>query len=128
MHVYGGGRPARPTSPEAIKRGLSDDLWKLLERCWARSAVSRPSSAELTNILLALASKDEDGVQKMHDALMERVPDVTRKISLVDGMPVVGGGSFGDIRVANLEGVGKVVLKSLRPGSWAPPTRLTKVR
>lgn len=42
---------------------------------------------------------------------------------MVDGRPVVGGGSFSDIR-----GVGKVVLKSLRPGSWEPPTRLTKVR
>lgn len=128
VHVYGGGRPARPTSPESIARGLSDELWSLLERCWARSASERPSASELSSILHALStSREEDSVQKMHDALLERVPDVTRQIVLVDGLPVVGGGSFGDIRVAKLEGVGKVVLKSLRPGSWAPPTRLTKV-
>ena len=39
--VVGGGRPSKPE--DALKLGLSDDVWELLEDCWKTDHTSRPS-------------------------------------------------------------------------------------
>lgn len=43
-------RPERPEGREAVDRGLTDILWKLLERCWADNRKLRPKFPEITAI------------------------------------------------------------------------------
>jgi hypothetical protein len=47
IQVYGGTLPNKPTDPEAIRKGFNDDLWKLLQSCWATDPLSRPSIQEV---------------------------------------------------------------------------------
>lgn len=42
-----GERPRRPESPEIIERGLDDNLWDLLTRCWVEDPAARPSIHEV---------------------------------------------------------------------------------
>lgn len=42
-----GDRPIRPTDQRVLERGLDDNLWKLLNQCWALEATDRPDIQEL---------------------------------------------------------------------------------
>ncbi|KAJ7896897.1 kinase-like domain-containing protein [Mycena leptocephala] len=47
MRSAKGGRPLRPTMPEVVERGLDDDLWGLLLRCWAHDPSERPTVQDI---------------------------------------------------------------------------------
>ncbi|KAK0459498.1 uncharacterized protein EV420DRAFT_1763213 [Desarmillaria tabescens] len=49
--VYRGRVPRRP-GPDVTDRGLSNDLWKLMQRCWRKKPQSRPSMTEIKEKLL----------------------------------------------------------------------------
>ena len=55
-------RPFRPPEP-AKGQGLSDELWKLIERCWDTDPGARPSAEEIvegiSNILPQLEIKKD---------------------------------------------------------------------
>lgn len=61
--VVQGSRPARP---KAFIGGelMSDDLWRLVTRCWTHAAATRPTSKEvirgITDICDALTGAKED--------------------------------------------------------------------
>lgn len=40
--VMSGARPRRPSEQAAIDRGLNNNLWDLLSRCWAHEPSGRP--------------------------------------------------------------------------------------
>jgi hypothetical protein len=42
--------PKRPTDPSAVKAGLNDEMWSLLNRCWTEPT-SRPSIEEVQEAL-----------------------------------------------------------------------------
>ncbi|KAF7433209.1 hypothetical protein PC9H_005159 [Pleurotus ostreatus] len=42
-----GDRPIRPTDQRVLERGLDDNLWMLLNQCWALEATDRPDIQEL---------------------------------------------------------------------------------
>jgi len=44
--------PKHP-GPVAVSRGLSDAIWKILQKCWERKPAMRPSITEVKNSLLA---------------------------------------------------------------------------
>jgi len=48
-----GELPRRPTEPRVLERGLDDDLWALLNKCWS------PRSAERLVIAEVIASIEE---------------------------------------------------------------------
>ncbi|KAJ6460773.1 kinase-like domain-containing protein [Mycena vitilis] len=41
--VQGGEHPQRPTDPAVINRGLNDEIWMLLNHCWASVPSERPT-------------------------------------------------------------------------------------
>ena len=49
-----GGRPLRPENEEVRRRGLDDQLWTLLERCWSDRPDNRPSIKEVIEVLETL--------------------------------------------------------------------------
>ncbi|TDL28706.1 kinase-like protein [Rickenella mellea] len=46
LAIHSNVRPARP-GKEAVERGLTDDLWRLLQECWAQKPVDRPTAASV---------------------------------------------------------------------------------
>lgn len=42
-----GEMPPRPTDPAASARGLNDDLWWLIQKCWSTTAEDRPSTKDM---------------------------------------------------------------------------------
>jgi hypothetical protein len=46
-----GIHPARPVDPRAAERGLDDNLWDLLVRCWDQAPSKRPQIHEVLQIL-----------------------------------------------------------------------------
>lgn len=42
LTIHGSGRPARPPEKDYKERGLTDEMWSLMQRCWAHSASDRP--------------------------------------------------------------------------------------
>lgn len=46
------GRPLRPgMESDAVKRGLDDVMWALLEHCWAEDEADRPDIHEVLDTL-----------------------------------------------------------------------------
>ncbi|KAG6909569.1 hypothetical protein DXG01_016818 [Tephrocybe rancida] len=43
--------PERPTGEEILKRGLTDDIWNLMTRCWAFKPEERPTINEIIKLL-----------------------------------------------------------------------------
>ena len=52
--VLAGRRPSRPADREIL--GLSDDLWALVEKCWAEDPTVRPKIANILPFLEAASS------------------------------------------------------------------------
>lgn len=46
-----GERPCRPEGQEIVERGLDDNLWNLLTRCWAAEPEKRPTIHEVLDEL-----------------------------------------------------------------------------
>ena len=52
-------RPDRPADPGAVERGLTDDVWNLMERCWLQEWEQRPPVNEVLDCLkVALATSN----------------------------------------------------------------------
>ncbi|KAG6893896.1 hypothetical protein C0993_012752 [Termitomyces sp. T159_Od127] len=49
VKIHDGKRPERPTSEkqEYVQRGLTDEIWGLMERCWSQSPGDRPTAAQI---------------------------------------------------------------------------------
>lgn len=47
IQCHRGKRPLRPTDEETIRKGLTEGLWLLLERCWVGEPEKRPSIDEV---------------------------------------------------------------------------------
>lgn len=43
-------RPPRPSEP-AMQRGLDDNMWKLMQDCWANSPTDRPRIDGIVDLL-----------------------------------------------------------------------------
>lgn len=51
-----GTRPRRHVGPTFVERGLTDDVWNLIECCWQQNWKQRPEIAEvLKRLKVALA-------------------------------------------------------------------------
>jgi hypothetical protein len=46
-----GERPPRPQIEEAFSRGLDNDVWELLVRCWTHDPADRPDMSEVLESL-----------------------------------------------------------------------------
>lgn len=57
MRVFSGGRPRRPSSEEALRRGLDDGIWALMEACWAENAEERPDAVKVKEWLEEVENK-----------------------------------------------------------------------
>jgi hypothetical protein len=51
-----GEKPERPEDPETIRKGLSEGLWLLFNRCWDKEVEKRPSIDEVISELDVLFS------------------------------------------------------------------------
>ncbi|KDQ57135.1 hypothetical protein JAAARDRAFT_78967 [Jaapia argillacea MUCL 33604] len=56
IELYFGNIPARPIEPVVISRGLNDDMWDLMVRCWVKDRFSRPDIHEVLAAVEAWAS------------------------------------------------------------------------
>ncbi|TFK51543.1 kinase-like protein [Heliocybe sulcata] len=52
--VIDGDRPQRPYDRRIVQRGLDDDVWGLLERCWKQDPSQRPAIQEVVDYMLSL--------------------------------------------------------------------------
>jgi hypothetical protein len=60
VDVMEGKRPARPLHDLISTRGLSDELWNLIERCWAQNPSKRPTATEVVRQLRSLPNRPTD--------------------------------------------------------------------
>ena len=58
--VQMGKRPPRPLDDSSRLRGLSNEMWTLIETCWAQEPDNRPSVEEVVCRLEALAILRDD--------------------------------------------------------------------
>ncbi|EJD04732.1 kinase-like protein [Fomitiporia mediterranea MF3/22] len=47
VEVHKGVLPSRPTGEDAVRRGLNDNLWALLLKCWEKNPSGRPSANDV---------------------------------------------------------------------------------
>ncbi|QRW12416.1 Tyrosine kinase catalytic domain protein [Ceratobasidium sp. AG-Ba] len=52
--------PNRPEPEMPIGDERSDQLWALLNRCWARNPMERPSASEVGVIMKKIANVDQE--------------------------------------------------------------------
>ena len=81
MHkVRNGEHPERPGGVKGM--WLTDDLWKMLGRCWAREAKNRPSIETVCKCLEQVAGIwKPPAPQANEDVDLEKDPDVTALIA-----------------------------------------------
>lgn len=57
MHVMvavaKGRRPSRPTQDSSMVRGLNDEIWGIIESCWAQDPTDRPAAVQIVERILA---------------------------------------------------------------------------
>ena len=53
IRLQTGERPRRPEGDMYVERGLDDNLWSLLQRCWVTEPTDRPSIQEVLAALPA---------------------------------------------------------------------------
>ncbi|KDQ08469.1 hypothetical protein BOTBODRAFT_118615, partial [Botryobasidium botryosum FD-172 SS1] len=51
LEVIGYRHPARPRGDDAAERGLDDEMWRLMQRCWSKDPALRPAVADITTYL-----------------------------------------------------------------------------
>lgn len=60
LSVMRGKRPARPTHALSRTRGFSDELWDLIQMCWAQDPTQRPGAEDVVGRLRALPNLQND--------------------------------------------------------------------
>jgi len=55
-----GKRPSRPSDDLCRTRGLSDDIWHLIEDCWNQDPVKRPTISQVVKYLRDLPNRPVD--------------------------------------------------------------------
>ena len=58
--VMEGQRPARPSHDLSRIRGLTDDIWRLIETCWSQDPAKRPGANQIVNDLRVLPNRPFD--------------------------------------------------------------------
>ena len=56
VEVHEGRLPSRPSGRDVVQRGLSDELWELMMKCWSRGPDERPSAADAQRAIETLAT------------------------------------------------------------------------
>lgn len=51
MALMSGDRPSRPFSGLLVQRGLTDDVWQLMNECWKENPSERPSVLDVSKAL-----------------------------------------------------------------------------
>jgi hypothetical protein len=74
MVALEGRRPARPSDDLCHIRGLDDDIWNIIEICWAQEPSHRPSASDIVNRLHALLTWTDE---RPHDELDSSFPSRT---------------------------------------------------
>lgn len=72
LGVITGRRPARPVDDLSRDRGLSDEMWALVETCWAQKPTDRPAIVKVLELLQPLANRRVD--QRPLDNLSLNLP------------------------------------------------------
>jgi hypothetical protein len=60
LGVMRGRRPAHPMHELCKTRGISDDLWDLIQTCWAQNPMQRPATEQIMERLRALPNWQDD--------------------------------------------------------------------
>lgn len=60
LKVLKGERPPRPVTDREKARGLTDDTWSLIQRCWAQNPDERPTMTGVVNELLYIRAKRQN--------------------------------------------------------------------
>ena len=108
--------PIRPLEATALWRGLSDKIWNLLLRCWARDPKERP---HVTGVLTELRRLLQKPILEVQDLTEDVV------VESISSEHVRGG--FGEIKHATLKDGTGVALKTIIGGFNQLDLRKTKV-
>ena len=92
--ILEGKRPPRPNNSESL--GITDEIWDLLELCWAKEASSRPTVKDVVDRLeMAAKNRTEDVVASlsMSEAGAQEIINVHRERAqkIADGLDKVCG-------------------------------------
>ena len=55
-----GNRPSRPSHALSVTRGLTDDVWHLIEACWSQYPADRPTAVQIVKTLYDLPNRAVD--------------------------------------------------------------------
>jgi hypothetical protein len=55
-----GKRPSRPSHGLSVTRGLTDDVWHLIEACWSQYPDDRPTAVQIVKTLYDLPNRAVD--------------------------------------------------------------------
>lgn len=67
-----GKRPARPLHDLSRTRGLNDEVWSLVESCWAQNPAERPSADQVVKQLRSLPNRPSDQRPFDHLAMFDQ--------------------------------------------------------
>ena len=60
LGVMRGRRPTRPMLELCETRGISDELWDLIQTCWAQNPMERPTAEQIMERLRVLPNWQDD--------------------------------------------------------------------
>jgi len=60
LAVIKGQRPTRSPAEKCIDRGLSDEMWNLMENCWNENPIKRPTAKQIVECVSSLVRRPED--------------------------------------------------------------------
>src|ERR1700679_1894916 len=60
LGLINGTRPARPEGDSCRIRGLTNELWDLVETCWTEDPTQRPTATQVVEHLRALPNESVD--------------------------------------------------------------------
>jgi hypothetical protein len=58
--VKQGRRPSPPTNKLSRRRGLSDEVWEVMEECWSHDPSGRPPASQIVDTLRSMLPPDID--------------------------------------------------------------------
>lgn len=53
-------RPSRPTHSLSVTRGLTDDIWALIQACWTKDPELRPTAVQVLDCLKGLVTIEDN--------------------------------------------------------------------